>query len=40
MNIAATTVAALLLTATPAFSAGFERVSVPDPSGAALEVGI
>ena len=40
MNIAATTVAALLLTGTPAFSAGFERVSVPDPSGAALEVGI
>lgn len=40
MNIATTTVGALLLAATPAFSAGFERVSVPDPNGAALEVGI
>jgi predicted dienelactone hydrolase len=40
MNIAATTVGALLLAATPAFSAGFERVTVPDPNGAALEVGI
>jgi predicted dienelactone hydrolase len=40
MNIAATTFGALLLAATPAFSAGFERVSVPDPGGAALEVGI
>jgi predicted dienelactone hydrolase len=40
LNIAATTVGALLLAATAAFSAGFERVSVPDPNGAALEVGI
>jgi predicted dienelactone hydrolase len=31
---------ALLLTAAPALAAGFEHISVPDPSGPPLEVGI
>jgi predicted dienelactone hydrolase len=40
MKIAATALATLMLTATPAFSAGFERVTVPDPDGPPLEAGI
>jgi predicted dienelactone hydrolase len=40
MNFAAAALAIVMLGATPALSAGFERVTVPDPSGAPLEVGI
>src|SRR5450755_306726 len=40
MKIYATALAALMLAATPALSAGFERVSVPDPDGPPLEAGI
>jgi predicted dienelactone hydrolase len=40
MKFAAATLAALLLGATPALSAGFEQVMVPDPGNAPLEVGI
>src|SRR5476651_2128998 len=40
MKIAAMTLATLMLAATPALSAGFERVSVPDPDGPPLEAGI
>ena len=40
MKIAVATLAAVMLTATSAFSAGFERVTVPDPSGPPLEAGI
>jgi predicted dienelactone hydrolase len=40
MNIAATTLATLVLATTPALSAGFERVTVADPDGPPLEAGI
>jgi predicted dienelactone hydrolase len=40
MKIAVATLAAVMLTATSAFSAGFERVTVPDPNGPPLEAGI
>ncbi|MGB6543462.1 MAG: alpha/beta hydrolase [Xanthobacteraceae bacterium] len=40
MNFAAAVLAIVVLGATPALSAGFEQVMVPDPSGAPLEVGI
>src|SRR3984885_485513 len=40
MNIAIATLGALIMAATPALSAGFEQVMVPDPDGAPLEVGI
>src|ERR1700722_1114714 len=40
MNIAAAVLAIVVLGATPALSAGFEQVTVPDPSGPPLEVGI
>ena len=40
MNFAATVLAIVILGATPALSAGFEQIMVPDPSGAPLEVGI
>jgi predicted dienelactone hydrolase len=39
MKLAATALATLML-ATPAHSAGFERVTVPDPDGPPLEAGI
>jgi predicted dienelactone hydrolase len=37
---ALTALAALILAATPAISAGFQRITVPDPDGPALEGGI
>jgi predicted dienelactone hydrolase len=40
MNFAAAVLAIVVLGATPALSARFEQVMVPDPSGAPLEVGI
>jgi predicted dienelactone hydrolase len=40
MNIVVAAVVALMIAATPALSAGFERVTVPDPDGPALEAGI
>ena len=40
MNFVVAVLAIVMLGATPAFSAGFEQVMVPDPSGAPLEVGI
>jgi predicted dienelactone hydrolase len=40
MNIAAALLAIVMLGATPALSAGFEQVMVPDPGGPPLEVGI
>jgi predicted dienelactone hydrolase len=40
MNIAAATLATLMLATTPALSAGFERVTVPDPDGPPLDAGI
>jgi predicted dienelactone hydrolase len=40
MNIAVAAFAVAMLAATPAVSAGFEQVMVPDPDGAPLEVGI
>jgi predicted dienelactone hydrolase len=40
MNIAAAVLAIVVLGATLALSAGFEQVTVPDPSGPPLEVGI
>jgi predicted dienelactone hydrolase len=40
MNLAAAALASVILGATPALSAGFEQVMVPDPGGAPLEVGI
>jgi predicted dienelactone hydrolase len=40
MTIAAMTLAALMLAATPAFAAGFVRATVPDPDGPPLEAGI
>jgi predicted dienelactone hydrolase len=40
MKIAAPIFAALMLAAAPAFAAGFERVTVPDPDGPPLEAGI
>jgi predicted dienelactone hydrolase len=40
MKLAATALATLMLAATPAHSAGFERVTVPDPDGPPLEAGI
>jgi predicted dienelactone hydrolase len=40
MNIAAAVLAIVVLGATPALSAGFEQVMVPDPGGPPLEVGI
>jgi predicted dienelactone hydrolase len=40
MRIAAMTLATLMLATAPARSAGFERVTVPDPDGPPLEAGI
>jgi hypothetical protein len=40
MNVALAALGSLLLAAAPALSAGFERVTVPDPNGAPLEAGI
>src|SRR5258708_14047834 len=40
MNFAVAAFAIAMLGATPALSAGFEQVMVPDPDGAPLEVGI
>jgi Prolyl oligopeptidase family len=40
MNVAFTAVTTLMLAATPALSAGFERVTVSDPDGPPLEAGI
>jgi predicted dienelactone hydrolase len=40
MTIAATTLAISMLATTPALSAGFERVTVPDSDGPPLEAGI
>jgi predicted dienelactone hydrolase len=40
MKLAATALATLMLAATPALSAGFERVTVPDPDGPPLQAGI
>jgi predicted dienelactone hydrolase len=40
MHVAAAGLAIVLLGATPAFSAGFEQVTVPDPGGVPLEAGI
>ena len=40
MNLAVAAFGIVMLVATPALSAGFEQVMVPDPGGAALEVGI
>ena len=40
MNLAIAAFGIVMLVATPALSAGFEQVMVPDPGGAALEVGI
>jgi predicted dienelactone hydrolase len=40
MNVAAAVLAIAVLGATPALSAGFEQVMVPDPGGPPLEVGI
>jgi predicted dienelactone hydrolase len=40
MNFAVAAFAIAMLAATPALSAGFEQVMVPDPDGAPLEVGI
>ena len=40
MTFTATALATLMLAATPALSAGFERVTVPDPDGPPLEAGI
>jgi predicted dienelactone hydrolase len=40
MNIGVAALAMVLLGATPALAAGFERVMAPDPAGAPLEAGI
>jgi len=40
MNVAAAMLAMVVLGTTPALSAGFEQVAVPDPGGPPLEVGI
>jgi hypothetical protein len=40
MKVVAVTLATLMLASTPALSAGFERVTVPDPDGPPLEAGI
>jgi len=40
MNMTAAALGTLMLAATPALSAGFERVTVPDPNGPPLEAGI
>ncbi len=40
MNLAIAAFGIVMLVATPSLSAGFEQVMVPDPGGAALEVGI
>jgi predicted dienelactone hydrolase len=40
MNIAVAALGTLMLAAAPAFSAGFERITVPDPDGPSLEAGI
>lgn len=40
MKIATAVMATLLLATAPALSAGFERVTVPDPDGPPLEAGI
>src|ERR1700693_2334125 len=40
MKIATAALATLLLATAPALSAGFERVTVPDPDGPPLEAGI
>src|SRR5580693_10524696 len=40
MNFAVAAFAISMLAATPALSAGFEQIMVPDPDGAPLEVGI
>jgi predicted dienelactone hydrolase len=40
MNLAVAALGMVLLGGTPALSAGFEQVMVPDPAGAPVEVGI
>src|SRR5262249_9838968 len=40
MNVAVAALGILMLVTTPALSAGFERVMVPDPDGPPLEAGI
>jgi predicted dienelactone hydrolase len=40
INVIVAALVALMLTTAPALTAGFERVSVPDPEGPPLEVGI
>jgi hypothetical protein len=40
MNFAITAFGVVMLGATPAVSAGFEQIMVPDPAGASLEVGV
>jgi predicted dienelactone hydrolase len=40
MNVAIAALGALMLATAPALSAGFERVTVPDPDGPPLEAGI
>src|SRR5271154_4901158 len=40
MNVAFAALGSLMLAAAPALSAGFERVTVPDPNGPSLEAGI
>src|SRR5471030_2574069 len=40
MNMAAAALGTLMLATTPAWSAGFEHVIVPDPGGPPLETGI
>jgi predicted dienelactone hydrolase len=40
MNFAITAFGVVMLSATPALSAGFEQIMVPDPTGAPLEVGV
>jgi predicted dienelactone hydrolase len=40
MNFAIAAFGVVMLDATPALSAGFEQIMVPDPAGAPLEVGV
>ena len=40
MNFAIAAFGVVMLGATPALSAGFEQIMVPDPAGAPLEVGV
>src|SRR5215471_2089891 len=40
MNVAVAALGILMLVTTPALSAGFERITVPDPDGPPLEAGI